>query len=85
MVGHPVRCCGLYYSYGVQDSFPPSSGATLLTTLVAVAFISDRLKVRGIIMLCTMPIAIVGYAVIANIPNHPKVKYGMTVLVCDYP
>jgi hypothetical protein len=33
-------------------------------------------------MLCTLPIAIVGYAVIANIDdNHPKVKYGMTFMM----
>lgn len=32
-------------------------------------------------MLFTMPIAIIGYAVIANITNYPKVKYGMTVLM----
>lgn len=49
---------------------------------VAVAFISDRLRVRGIIMLCTLPIAIIGYAVIANIDDgQPQVKYGMTVLM----
>jgi len=31
-------------------------------------------------MLCTLPIAIIGYAVIANVTN-PKVKYGMTFLM----
>ena len=47
---------------------------------VAVAFISDRLRVRGIIMLCTLPIAIIGYGVIANTTNN-QVKYGMTFLM----
>jgi hypothetical protein len=33
-------------------------------------------------MLCTMPVAIIGYAVIANIGDgHPRVKYGMTFLM----
>lgn len=47
---------------------------------VVVAFLSDRLKLRGVIMLFTLPIAIVGYAVIANIENA-KVQYGMTFLM----
>ncbi|KAH8681725.1 putative MFS transporter [Xylariales sp. PMI_506] len=47
---------------------------------VIVAFISDRTRVRGIIMLCTLPIAIIGYAVIAN-STVARVKYGMTFLM----
>lgn len=59
---------------------PPYAVAACMTLLVA--FTSDRLKVRGLIMLCSMPIAIIGYAVIANIgENHPKVKYGMTIMM----
>ncbi|KAJ9160948.1 High-affinity nicotinic acid transporter [Coniochaeta hoffmannii] len=55
---------------------PPYAIAACMT--LATAFVSDRLKVRGIIMLFTMPIAIIGYAVIANIHDgHPKVKYGI--------
>ncbi|KAK0702230.1 major facilitator superfamily domain-containing protein [Lasiosphaeris hirsuta] len=50
-------------------------------TTLAVAFTSDRLKLRGIIMLFTMPIAVIGYAVIANISGHPRVKYGMTFMM----
>ncbi|EIT81263.1 hypothetical protein AO1008_02934 [Aspergillus oryzae 100-8] len=45
-----------------------------------VAFISDRLKLRGPIMLFTLPIAIAGYGAIANIQSA-KVKYGMTFLM----
>lgn len=59
---------------------PPYAIAACMT--LATAFVSDRLKVRGIIMLFTMPIAIFGYAVIANIHDgHPKVKYGMTIMM----
>lgn len=47
---------------------------------VAVAFTSDHLKVRGALMLIILPIAIIGYAVIANI-STPMVKYGMTFLM----
>jgi hypothetical protein len=47
---------------------------------VVVAVISDRLQVRGIIMLFILPIAIAGYGAIANIESA-KVKYGMTFLM----
>lgn len=48
--------------------------------LVIVAIISDRLHLRGVVMLFTLPIAIIGYAVIANI-DSPRVQYGMTFLM----
>ncbi|KAK3061585.1 hypothetical protein LTS18_005868, partial [Coniosporium uncinatum] len=47
---------------------------------VIVAYASDRLKLRGVLMLFCLPVAIVGYAVIANV-HDPKVKYGMTFLM----
>lgn len=47
---------------------------------VVVAIISDRLRLRGVVMLFTLPIAIIGYAAIANI-NSPRVQYGMTFLM----
>jgi hypothetical protein len=53
----------------------PYAIATPIT--VVVAFVSDRTKLRGTIMLITLPVAIVGYAVIANI-NSPKAKLAMT-------
>ncbi|KAJ5110675.1 hypothetical protein N7532_001210 [Penicillium argentinense] len=56
----------------------PYAVAAVLTVLVA--FVSDRLRLRGVVMLFTLPIAIVGYAVIANIDN-PQVQYGMTFLM----
>lgn len=47
---------------------------------VLVAMVSDRLALRGPIMLCTLPIAIVGYGVISHSTN-PHVQYGMTFLM----
>ncbi|KAG9244109.1 putative MFS transporter [Calycina marina] len=58
----------------------PYAVASVIT--VAVAIISDRLKLRGIVMLFTLIPAIIGYAVIANIGiEYPNVKYGMTFLM----
>jgi hypothetical protein len=49
---------------------------------VIVAIISDRLKLRGVIMLFTIPISIIGYAVIANIDvSRPKIKYGVIFMM----
>jgi predicted MFS family arabinose efflux permease len=52
----------------------------MLTDLVIVAFVSDRLHLRGVVMLFTLPIAIIGYAVIANV-DSPHIQYGMTFLM----
>lgn len=56
----------------------PYAVASLLT--VCVAFASDRFQLRGVLMLCTLPVAIVGYAGIAFVTD-PRVKYGMTMLM----
>lgn len=56
----------------------PYAVASLLT--VCVAFASDRFQLRGVLMLCTLPIAIIGYAGIAFV-SDPRVKYGMTMLM----
>lgn len=48
--------------------------------LVIVAFISDRFRLRGVIMLFTLPIAIIGYAVIANITSA-QARFAMTCLM----
>ena len=45
-----------------------------------MAFASDWMRLRGTLMLVTLPVAIVGYAVIANI-HSAEVKYGMTFLM----
>ncbi|KAH8772270.1 putative MFS transporter [Hyaloscypha sp. PMI_1271] len=58
----------------------PYAVASVVTVIVSI--ISDRLKLRGVIMLFVLIPAIIGYAVIANISvAHPKVKYGMTFLM----
>jgi hypothetical protein len=59
--------------YSVADRMPSSSP-------VIVALISDRLQLRGVIMLFILPIAIAGYGAIANIESA-RVKYGMTFLM----
>lgn len=56
----------------------PYAVATPVT--VFVALLSDRLKLRGTIMLFTLPIAIAGYAVIANVTSAPA-RFGMTCLM----
>ncbi|KAM3518235.1 hypothetical protein NHJ13051_008352 [Beauveria bassiana] len=47
---------------------------------VLVALLSVRLKIRGVIILCVIPIAIVGYAVIANV-KQPETRFAMTCLM----
>ncbi|AEO68110.1 uncharacterized protein THITE_160239 [Thermothielavioides terrestris NRRL 8126] len=44
------------------------------------AFLSDRLNLRGVVMLCTLPLAIAGYAAIANVASA-TVRFGMTCLM----
>lgn len=56
----------------------PYAVASVCTVIVAV--LSDRLKVRGIIMLFTLPIAIIGYAVI-SVNHNAHVQYGMTFMM----
>ncbi|KAF2864900.1 major facilitator superfamily domain-containing protein [Massariosphaeria phaeospora] len=56
----------------------PYAVAAVCTVFVAV--LSDKLTLRGVIMLFTLPIAVIGYAVIATSTN-PKVQYGMTFLM----
>ncbi|KAK4452204.1 major facilitator superfamily domain-containing protein [Podospora aff. communis PSN243] len=56
----------------------PYAVATPVT--VFIAFLSDRMKLRGVMMLFTLPIAIVGYAVIANVTS-PHVRFGMTCIM----
>ncbi|KAJ5514910.1 hypothetical protein N7463_004462 [Penicillium fimorum] len=45
----------------------PYAVAAVLTVVVAI--ISDRLRLRGVVMLFTLPVAIIGYAAIANIDS----------------
>lgn len=48
--------------------------------VVLVAFLSDRFKLRGTLMLVVLPIAIAGYAVIANV-KAPETRFAMTCLM----
>lgn len=58
----------------------PTFELSILTHIVVVAVLSDRFRIRGVMMLVTLPLAIIGYAVIAN-TDSMKVKYGMTFLM----
>jgi nitrate/nitrite transporter NarK len=87
--------CGLY-SFGlflptiVNNGFAKDANQAQLWTVipyavaafftVITAFLSDRLSLRGPVMLCTLPIAIIGYGVISQTHN-PKVQYAMTFLM----
>ncbi|KAH9872477.1 hypothetical protein IAQ61_005313 [Plenodomus lingam] len=87
--------CGLY-SFGlflptiVNNGFAKDPNQAQLWTVipyavaafftVITALLSDRLALRGPVMLCTLPVAIVGYAVISQSTN-PKVQYSMTFLM----
>lgn len=47
---------------------------------VCVAILSDKLAMRGPVMLCSLPVAIIGYGVISTSTNA-KVQYGMTFMM----
>jgi nitrate/nitrite transporter NarK len=87
--------CGLY-SFGlflptiVNNGFAKDANEAQLWTVipyavasvftVITAFLSDRLNLRGPVMLVTLPIAIIGYGVISQ-TTSPKVQYAMTFLM----
>ena len=78
----PTIIAGLGYKANTAQLYtvPPYAVASVLTVVVAV--LSDRLRRRGVIMLFTLPIAIIGYAAIGNVgENDNNVKYGMTFLM----
>lgn len=54
--------------------------AVATPTTVAVAFISDRIKLRGLPMLIMLPVSIAGYATIAHVQSA-SVRFGMTCLM----
>ncbi len=47
---------------------------------VVAAYASDRYKIRGPVMLAFLPLAIIGYAIIANAKSN-SVKYGALFLM----
>ena len=78
----PTIIKGLGYKANQAQLFsvPPYAAAAAIT--VVIAFLSDRLRLRGVMMLFTLPLAIIGYASIANVGTHSNaVKYGMTFLM----
>ncbi|KAF2736686.1 MFS general substrate transporter [Polyplosphaeria fusca] len=78
----PTILAGIGYTANAAQLWSAIPYSVAACTTLGVAFLSDRLKLRGCMMLCTMPIAIIGYAVIANIGDgHSKIKYGMTFMM----
>ncbi|KAI0376305.1 MFS general substrate transporter [Hypomontagnella monticulosa] len=76
----PTIIAGLGYTADEAQlwSVIPYAVASVIT--VVTAYCSDHFRVRGVVMLCSLPLAIIGYAVIAN-TNDNKVKYGMTFMM----
>lgn len=59
-------------------SVPPYAVAAFLT--VIAAYVSDKYKIRGPIMLAFLPLSIIGYAVIGHTTDL-RLKYGMLFLM----
>lgn len=78
----PTLIVGLGYSAVRAQLFsvPPYAVAAVLT--IIAAFISDRKKTRGPVMLCFLPLAIAGYATIA-FTTDTRVKYGALFLMAS--
>lgn len=78
----PTIINGLGYTANEAQLWSVIPYAVAAVVTVSVAFVSDRLKIRGIIMLVTLLLAIIGYATIANVGEHDNnVKFGMTILM----
>ncbi|OBT64787.1 hypothetical protein VE03_06476 [Pseudogymnoascus sp. 23342-1-I1] len=76
----PTIIVGLGYTPNEAHlwSVVPYAIAAVITA--GIAFLSDHLRLRGPIMLASLPLAIIRYAVIANVESN-RVKYGMTLLM----
>ncbi|KAK5280366.1 hypothetical protein LTS03_009470 [Exophiala xenobiotica] len=78
----PTIIKGLGYTANEAQLWSVIPYAVAAVITVVVAFLSDRLKLRGVVMLGVLPLAIVGYAVIGNVGEHDNnTKYGMTFLM----
>jgi MFS family permease len=78
----PTIINGLGYTANEAQLWSVIPYAVAAVVTVGVAFASDRLKLRGTLMLAVLPLAIIGYAVIANVDSHDNhTKYGMTFLM----
>ncbi|OTB03886.1 hypothetical protein M426DRAFT_23409 [Hypoxylon sp. CI-4A] len=76
----PTIISGLGYTADEAQLWSVIPYAVASVVTVITAFLSDRFRVRGPVMLFSLPLAIIGYAVIAY-TNNNKVKYGMTFLM----
>ncbi|KFY43166.1 hypothetical protein V495_04118 [Pseudogymnoascus sp. VKM F-4514 (FW-929)] len=76
----PTIIVGLGYTPNEAQLWSVIPYAVAAVITVGIAFLSDHLRLRGPIMLASLPLAIIGYAVIANVESN-KVKYGMTFLM----
>ncbi|KAF3065951.1 hypothetical protein GL218_09267 [Daldinia childiae] len=76
----PTIITGLGYTADEAQLWSVIPYAVASVVTVITAFLSDRFRVRGLVMLFSLPLAIIGYGVIANVDNV-KVKYGMTFLM----
>ena len=78
----PTIVKGLGYTANEAQLWSVIPYAVAAVSTVFIAFVSDRTKLRGVMMLCTLPLAIIGYAAIANVGKHDNhTKYGMTFLM----
>ncbi|KAI1775860.1 MFS general substrate transporter [Hypoxylon cercidicola] len=76
----PTIISGLGYTANEAQLWSVIPYAVASVVTVITAYISDRYRIRGPVMLGSLPLAIIGYAVIAN-TNNNRVKYGMTFLM----
>ncbi|KFY28383.1 hypothetical protein V491_00491 [Pseudogymnoascus sp. VKM F-3775] len=76
----PTIIVGLGYTPNEAQLWSVIPYAVAAVITVGIAFLSDHLRLRGPIMLASLPLAIIGYAVIANVESN-RVKYGMTFLM----
>ncbi|OBT44800.1 hypothetical protein VE00_04968 [Pseudogymnoascus sp. WSF 3629] len=76
----PTIIVGLGYAPNEAQLWSVIPYAVAAVITVGIAFLSDHLRLRGPIMLASLPLAIIGYAVIANVDSN-KVKYGMTFMM----
>lgn len=63
-----------------QSTPHDSHHSTTDSSPVFIAFLSDRLKLRGVLMLGMLPISIIGYGIIANVAAA-KARFAMTCLM----
>ncbi|KAJ9131619.1 Major facilitator superfamily transporter [Pleurostoma richardsiae] len=78
----PTIIAGFGYTANEAQLWSVIPYAVAAVVTLFVAFLSDRLRLRGVIMLFTLVLAIIGYAGIAN-TRDVHVKYGMTFLMAS--